>query len=198
MTDGAPTQFPDVTISRRAARYALVGLSAVYIAAYALFKAPPVGQSWHFLIDLGLGVILLALSYIDLRTGLLPDILTLPLLVLGLAYHGVLQTNLLLAVLGAAVGYALIAGLGLYWRRIRKVEGIGLGDAKLLAAGGAWVGISGLPFLLVIASGSALVGLLFLSRVARLAEERAAIAFGPYLALGTWVVWCTNEVLFAV
>jgi leader peptidase (prepilin peptidase)/N-methyltransferase len=95
------------------------------------------------------------------------------------------------------IGYALIAGLGWAWRTIRGYEGIGLGDAKLLAAGGAWVGIMGLPSILLIASGTGLLVSLIVSQRSRLSQDRIAIVFGPSLAFGIWVVWCWPILTFA-
>lgn len=139
--------------------------------------------------SLGLGGALLLLSYIDLRTGLLPDILTWPLVALGLGYAAH-EEFLPMALTGAVLGYVLIAGLALFWRKSRGYEGIGLGDAKLLAAGGAWVGAFGLPVILLIASAIGLVAALTVSQRSHLAAEKVAIVFGPCLAFGIWAVWC--------
>ena len=72
---------------------------------------------------------------------------------------------------------------------MRGRDGLGGGDAKLLAAGGAWVGISGLPTVLFAGAGTALIaaGILILA-VYRLRRD-TALPFGPFLALGIWFVW---------
>lgn len=132
---------------------------------------------------------LILLSYIDLRTGLLPDLLTLPLGLAGLAVS-IYAGNWLSAVVGGLVGYGLIAGLAAFWRAQRGYEGIGLGDAKLLAACGLWIGVYALPAMLLIASGFGLAAALTVSKKARRTSEQVAIPFGPFLAIGAWIAWC--------
>ena len=91
--------------------------------------------------------------------------------------------------IGAAAGFLALAGAAAAYRAMRKTEGLGLGDAKLLAAGGAWLGWAGLPSMLLIA---ALGALLFLG-IERLAGQARAVddptPFGPFLAGGLWTVW---------
>jgi len=134
-----------------------------------------------------LGWGLLLLGAIDRRTGLLPDMLTLPLVVAGLL-AGLFEPGAPLAdrAIGAALGYLMFAGLAFAYRRLRGRDGLGLGDAKLLAAGGAWLGWQALPWVILVGAGAALVVTLISTRgqVAR----HTAIAFGPWLALGIWVM----------
>jgi len=130
---------------------------------------------------------LTALSIWDLETGLLPNWLTLPLIGLGGLQAWLVSGDLLAALLGAVIGYGLIWALSVYWRRVRGVDGVGLGDAKLLAAGGAWTGWIGLPFILLIASGAALI---VASITPGKLTAKRSVRFGPFLALGIWSVWC--------
>jgi leader peptidase (prepilin peptidase)/N-methyltransferase len=127
---------------------------------------------------------MLALSFIDLDTQLLPDDITLPLLWLGLIANAFgAYTDLRSAVLGAAGGY-LILWL-VYWgfRLIAKKEGMGFGDFKLLAAIGAWTGWQVLPVVILISAGlGAIIGSLALWLTRKGRDTR--IPFGPYLALG--------------
>lgn len=139
-----------------------------------------------------LGWTLLTLAVIDLQTGLLPEPLTLPLLAGGLAVNGALAGGWPAdALAGAALGWGLFAALILLYRAVRGRDGMGWGDATLLAAGGAWTGWPGLPGTVLIA---ALGGLL----VAVLSGRRTADAelpFGPALALGIWVIWLYGPLL---
>ncbi|MEL7231476.1 MAG: A24 family peptidase [Pseudomonadota bacterium] len=137
-------------------------------------------------ISVGLAGALIALSTFDLNAHILPDVLTLPLLLAGLVMSGLCPVSLFWSGIGAAVGYGLIAGLRWLWLRRRGVEAIGLGDAKLLAAGGAWVGASGLPLMLLVASG---LGLLAALLSARYFVDKA-LPFGVFLSIGIWVSWC--------
>jgi len=159
---------------------------AVEIAAALLAMV----MAWRFGYSLALagalvfGWALLALTFIDLDTQLLPDDITLPLLWAGLIVNlGGAFVDLKSAVLGAVAGYMLLWLV--YWgfRLIARKEGMGYGDFKLLGALGAWMGWQVIPFVvLVSATAGAVVGgiLLYLSR--RGMETR--LPFGPYLALG--------------
>ena len=143
-----------------------------------------------------LAAALILLSTIDAATQRLPDVLTLPLIGAGLIWSGGIGWSaLFLSVLGAVFGYAIIAGLNWYWRTQRGVDGIGLGDAKLLAAGGAWCSVMGLPFILLISSAAGLL-VSALTLKAFGTETRpmrtTRIPFGPFLALGIWIVWVSR------
>jgi leader peptidase (prepilin peptidase)/N-methyltransferase len=127
---------------------------------------------------------LLALTFIDLDTQLLPDDITLPLLWLGLVANAFgTFVDLRSAVFGAVGGYLLLWLV--YWgfRLLAKKEGMGYGDFKLLAALGAWTGWQVLPFIVLVSAGTgAIIGGLLLWRSRSGADTR--IPFGPYLALG--------------
>jgi leader peptidase (prepilin peptidase)/N-methyltransferase len=127
---------------------------------------------------------LLALTFIDLDTQLLPDDITLPLLWLGLVANAWgAFTDLRSAVFGAIAGYLLLWLV--YWgfRLLAKKEGMGYGDFKLLAALGAWTGWQVLPFIVLVSAGTgAVIGGLVLWRSKSGSDTR--IPFGPYLALG--------------
>ncbi|MEL8056190.1 MAG: prepilin peptidase [Pseudomonadota bacterium] len=147
------------------------------------------GLGWPsgwFVISVGLGAVLLTLAAFDMHAHILPDLLTLPLLLAGLLVNGLWPISLLWAAIGAASGYGLIAGLRWLWLRRTGVEAIGLGDAKLLAAGGAWVGAAGLPIVLLVASSTGLAAALLGGSY----FKDKALPFGVFLALGVWVSWC--------
>jgi len=131
---------------------------------------------------LGLGLVLLALTFIDLDTQLLPDDLTLPLLWAGLLLN-LWGTFVPLheAVIGAMGGY--LALWLVYWlfRLATGKEGMGYGDFKLLAALGAWLGWQALPAIILLSAlvGAAVgIGLI----VFRRHNRDTPIPFGPYLA----------------
>lgn len=143
-----------------------------------------------------LGWALLLAALVDIRCRLLPDVVVLPLIPLGLtvaaweAPTGSLPTVLGDHVLAALIGYALFAGLAAGYRRLRGRDGLGLGDAKLLAAAGAWVGPGGLSTVVLLAALGGLAVAAALALVRRQALSGAAsVAFGPYLAGAFWVVW---------
>lgn len=142
-----------------------------------------------------LGWGLLALAVTDWRVLLLPDALTLPLIALGLGATFRLDAGALADhAIGAVAGWGAFAGLAWLYRILRGREGLGGGDATLLAAGGAWLGWAALPGVVLLAS---LLGLAeALLRRVRPGEEGGAgpagpgrIAFGPWLAAAIWLSW---------
>ena len=146
-----------------------------------------------------LGGTLLALSFVDLREFRLPDVLTFPLIGLGLLWS-YLEGNIVPALIGAALGYSVFVAIAFAFKKLRGVDGLGRGDAKLLAAGGAWVTWSGLPQIVLIAS---LLGIAFalaarFKPVAKAAQNGGApkdwIPFGPCLAVGIFAVWCAQQI----
>lgn len=146
--------------------------------------------AWHFGFGLGaLGALvflwcLIALTFIDLDTQLLPDGITQPLIWLGLLFNlGGAFVDIRSAVLGAVAGY--LALWLVYWlfRLATGKEGMGFGDFKLLAAIGAWLGWQMLPLVILLSS---LVGALAGVALIVLAKHgrHIPIPFGPYLAGG--------------
>jgi len=112
----------------------------------------PAGWGWALL-----GWFLLGLGALDARHLWLPDRLTVPLAVVGLAAGGFVSgAPFDERLAGAAAGFASLAGIGACYRWLRRREGLGLGDAKLLGALGAWFGWPALPFILL---GATLLGL---------------------------------------
>ncbi len=169
-----------------------VEIAAFGITAWGLWAtagAAPVLQLATCL----LGWTLLGLALVDLRTFRLPDAGTLPLLLAGLGLSAAGLTGPLSAHLaGAALGYGALAGIGWAYLRLRGIDGLGLGDAKLLAAGGAWLGWTGLPSALLWAS---LAGVALAVATGPFAARRA-IPFGPGIAAGIWLTWLYGPLVF--
>jgi len=162
-------------------RYPLVeGLTALLSA----FTAWHFGFGWQGGLALVLVWGLIALTFIDLDTQLLPDDLTLPLLWLGLlANVGGLFTDPSSSVIGAAAGYFSLWSVYWLFKLVTGREGMGYGDFKLLAALGAWLGWQKLPAILLLSSvvGAAVgITLIVVARRGR----HTPIPFGPYLAGG--------------
>ena len=130
---------------------------------------------------------LVAMSGIDMRTTLLPDSLTLPLLWLGLLLSLVpVFVEPSDAILGAAVGYLSLWSVYWAFKLLTGKEGMGYGDFKLLAAIGAFCGWKAiLPVLLMSSLIGAIVGSLMLALQGR--DRATPIPFGPYLAAAGWV-----------
>ncbi len=132
----------------------------------------------------GLAALLLWASVIDARHLILPDFLTLPLIPAGLLVSLWQPPEIGWRIAGCIFGYGLFAGLARAYRHFRGRDGLGLGDAKLLAAAGAWVGLLALPSVILIGAVTALVWALVTGK-----SMDRQIPFGPFLALGFWLVW---------
>lgn len=130
---------------------------------------------------------LLALAWIDAETQLLPDQLTLSLLWFGLLSSalGWLPIDTKQSVLGAVVGYlSLWCVLQAYWL-IKRTEGMGHGDLKLLAAIGAWLGWLALPWVVLLGA----LGGIFAVLLRGWQQRHQPLPFGPALALGAVIYW---------
>jgi len=166
--------------------YPAIELAALGTAIWAA----SVFSGWLLLASSALGWTLLALAVIDARRLLLPDALTLPLIPAGLATIAAIGPGAFWAhALGAGAGWALFVAIDRLYRRLRGRSGLGAGDAKLLAGAGAWVGLAGLPSVVLLASVTAL-GWAAAGGLRR-GSLRAGklVPFGPFIALGFWIVW---------
>ena len=135
------------------------------------------------LIRLTLIFVLVCLAYIDLRTFRLPDLITLPLIFVGLCFNRFSNLQFVgsqESILGALLGYLLLWLLNRLYRYIKKEDGIGMGDAKLLAALGAWLGWSAIPGILLIASASGIIGGTLWLRLNK-KNHGSPFPFGPFL-----------------
>ncbi len=165
-------------------RYPLVELLTALcsIAVIALF-----GFTWLGLATAVYTWVLIALTFIDYDTQLLPDQLTLPLLWLGLLTNVMGGfTDPTSAIVGAVAGYLFLWST--YWgfKLLTGREGMGYGDFKLLAAVGAWLGWQVLPSTVLIAAGVGLIYALITAVTGR-RESAQPIPFGPFLAIAGWV-----------
>ena len=172
--------------------YPAIELAALGIA---LVAAAVDSGVWVWL-DCLLGWWLLALGWIDARSWLLPDLLTLPLVVAGLVAAWAFEpAGLAGRALGAALGYLALRAVALAYRALRGREGLGAGDAKLLAAAGAWVGARALPQVILLAALAGLLAALCLRLAGTRLGPNSALPFGPFLALATWLVWLAPAVV---
>jgi leader peptidase (prepilin peptidase)/N-methyltransferase len=150
--------------------------------ALTAFTAVHFGFGWTAAGAIVLVWCLIALTFIDFDTQLLPDSITLPLLWAGLLINlSGTFTDLPSSVLGAVIGYLSLWSV--YWgfKLTTGKEGMGYGDFKLLAALGAWLGWQMLPLVILLSS---LVGAVVGIALIVLAKQgrNVPIPFGPYLA----------------
>ena len=129
------------------------------------------------------------LAWIDIRHGIIPDWLNLAIAALGLLTI-ILSEDRAAAIQALGEGVAVGAAFWLLRRlyfALRGIQGLGLGDVKLLGAAGIWVGVAGIPMLLLVATITALacVGAMQLS--GRTLTAQTSMSFGPFLAAGLLV-----------
>ena len=148
----------------------------------------------HLLLSLPLFIGLVALIWYDLRRYRLPNLITYALILAGLginAWYGL--GTLCLHLLGAGIGYGLIWVLNRFYVSVRHREGIGMGDAKLVAASGAWLGPFALAPVLMLSSAAGILLLLIYKWKMMLDTDQKPgadlVPFGPALCLGFWIVY---------
>ena len=178
--------------TRISPQYPLVELLTMLLVLACVWRF---GFGWRGFGAMLLSCFLVALSGIDLRTRLLPDQLTLPLLWLGLiACIENLYVGQKSALLGVMAGYFSLWSVYWLFKQLTGKEGMGYGDFKLLAALGAWVGLKGiLPTILLSSLVGAIVGSIWLAAKGR--DRATPIPFGPYLAIAGWITFFWGEVL---
>jgi leader peptidase (prepilin peptidase)/N-methyltransferase len=176
------------------ARYPLVELAngLFYVAVFQR-----TGMTWGFLPVAALVSMTIVLIYIDLEIQILPDVIDLPGVVIGLlvgAFHLgalypdlVLSSTLLESVTGALLGAGGLLAIALSYKVVRKIDGMGMGDVKMMAMLGAVLGWEPLILLLLIASVSgAVVGGFVATRSER--GMKVPLPFGVFLGLAFLVV----------
>jgi len=168
--------------------YPLVELAALTVAVWA----GTLDAGAALWLDCLFGWGLVTLAWIDAEHLLLPDILTLPLILIGLAAAWLLEWPPIVdAAAGAAAGYLAFQLVAFVYRRVRGRHGLGAGDAKLLAVAGAWLGWQALGEVVL---GGAVIGLGWFaatrrpSRDERGEERPVELPFGPPLAIAIWLI----------
>lgn len=169
-------------------RYMWIELLTGGLFAYVAWQNPGLyGLSLYGLALMGFISLLIALTFIDMDTQLLPDDMTLPAMWLGIlvSISGFGQISVTESVVGAMVGYLSLWSVFWAFLLLTGKEGMGYGDFKWLAAIGAWVGISGLLPVILVAS---ITGVVFgvYDRM-RSQDDAHAFAFGPFLSAGALV-----------
>jgi leader peptidase (prepilin peptidase)/N-methyltransferase len=150
---------------------------ALFLAAYVMFEPPILYQRLVF------GCAMIVLFVIDLEHRILPDLITLPGIVLGFALSFFMPPGWLDSLLGIILGGGSLWLIGEVYFRLRHEEGMGFGDVKMLAMIGAFLGWKLMLLTLVLSSflGSAIgLGMVAI----RLGDLKYALPFGSFLAIG--------------
>jgi leader peptidase (prepilin peptidase)/N-methyltransferase len=176
--------FSSLALSPKKAAIALA-LGAVG-AAIGYFLGPPERQ----LFVIPIAFLLAWAVVVDIDRYILPDFITLGLIVGGLIVAWTTGPQVFIdSVIGAAAGYAVLVAVELWYRHVLKRDGLGRGDAKLLAAAGAWLGWAPLALVMLFASLAGLAFALVQGLRAGKLDGKAMIAFGPFIALGFWAAY---------
>jgi leader peptidase (prepilin peptidase)/N-methyltransferase len=162
-------------------RYPMVeaATGALFLACYLRF-----GPTWSALVAALFGCAMIALALIDLEHFILPDRITLPGIAIGLLVQPLVKwVSLPWALVGAAAGAGIILAMNAIWLAIRGVQGFGLGDVKMLAMIGAFLGLSGVVVTLFLGAllGS-LTGIALMAR--RRIQLQSKLPFGFFLSIG--------------
>ncbi len=167
-------------------QYPLIEFATALLSAFVVWK---LGFGWTALAGLVFTWSLIVLSIIDLKTQLLPDSITAPLLWLGLIINSQdVFTHYHSSLMGAVFGYLSLWLVYHAFKLVTGKEGMGYGDFKLLAALGAWMGWQILPLIIILSSllGASLgITLIVLGKHKR----GVPIPFGPFLAGAGWVAF---------
>lgn len=173
--------------ARISRRYPAIELAAAAIGVWAALH----GGGWLMIAATAvLGWQLLMVALIDGEHFWLPDILTWPLVITGLAAAALTGTDpVIQRAIGALAGFFVLWSLARIYRAIRKRDGLGGGDPFLFAGAGAWVGWMGLPSVLLWASaaGFSVIAARLILRRPMAGTDR--LPFGVFLAAGVWLTW---------
>ena len=160
----------------------LSGIS--FLAIFFLY-----GISITTLLLIILSIFFIIIFFIDLKHYIIPNELTFPLMVIGFIksfdpnLNQTIFPNYINSLLGGIFGYLIIWLIILCYKKVRNKEGMGLGDAKLMAVVGFWFGWISIPFTIFISSVVALV-LVIPSLLKKTKDMSAQIPFGPYIIIG--------------
>lgn len=174
--------------------YPIIEIATILVTAICVLL---VDNDIALIASVFLGWLLLVLAWIDWRHFILPNILTLPLIPVGLAVIWLLSPDdMLNHAVAAIVGYATLWLVAATYKAARGRDGIGMGDAKLFAAAGAWVGLSGLISVLLVACLSALSYALIMRLSGHQLKHDTPLSFGSFLCLGLFLTWLSGDFLF--
>ena len=154
------------------------------------------GASVQMILGLIFTWVLIALTFIDFDTQLLPDRFTLPLAALGLGINSfAIYTTATAAIWGYLIGFLCLWVVYYLFKLITGKEGMGYGDFKLLAALGAWMGPLLLPLIVLLSSVvGAIIGIVLM----KMRGENQPFASGPYIAIAGWIAFLWGDQIMKV
>ena len=160
-------------------------ISAIsFVSIYYFF-----GLTLAALLLLILSIFFIIIFFIDLKHFIIPNELTFPLMIIGFIksfdpnLNQTIFPNYINSLIGGVFGYLIIWLIIFFYKKVRKKEGMGLGDAKLMAVIGFWFGWVSIPFVIFISSAVALI-LVIPSLINQSRKMSSEIPFGPYIIIG--------------
>lgn len=175
------------------AQYPIIEVLTAIAWVFIAWITPP---GWLLASRLVLGTALIVLFMIDLEHQLLPNAITLPGIVTGFAFSLVTHPGAIESLIGIAVGGGVLYAIAAGYYLLRKEEGMGMGDVKMLAMVGAFLGWRAVLLTLVLASfAGAVFGVAIM--VLQRGSLRYALPFGTFLAVATFVAMLVGEEILA-
>ena len=160
-------------------------ISAIsFVSIYYFF-----GLTLAALLLLILSIFFIIIFFIDLKHFIIPNVLTFPLMIIGFIksfdpnLNQTIFPNYINSLIGGVFGYLIIWLIIFFYKKVRKKEGMGLGDAKLMAVIGFWFGWISIPFTIFISSAVALI-FVVPSLINQSRKMSSEIPFGPYIIIG--------------
>ena len=175
------------------AMYPIVELvtAALFVAGYVIYGWTPL-----LAVRLAFACAMVVLFVIDLQHHLLPNVITVPGIVIGFALSLMLPPGWKASLIGLMAGGGMLFGIAEAWYRLRGIEGLGMGDVKMLAMIGAFLGWKLMLVTLVLSSfaGSVIgIGVIVLGR----GGMKSVLPFGTFLAVGALTAAVVGEPLVA-
>ena len=163
-------------------QYVVVELLSIvsFVSIYLIY-----GFSFTTLLLIILSLAFIIIFFIDLKHFIIPDVITFPLMALGFIKSFIPNLDPLfpyyvLSLIGGIFGYGIIWGIIFFYKQVKKKEGMGLGDAKLLAVIGFWFGLDAVPFIIFLSSTIALISVAP-DLIKKSKKMSTQIPFGPYI-----------------
>ena len=166
-----------------------------FIIVYIYF-----GLTITSLLLMTLSIFFIIIFFIDLKHFIIPDSLTFPLCIIGFVksfdpnINTTIFPNYINSLIGGVFGYLIIWLIIYFYKQIRKKEGMGLGDAKLMAVIGFWFGWISIPFVMFISSVVALITVVpsLINKSKKMSSE---IPFGPYIILAAIIYFSFSDII---
>lgn len=169
-----------------------IELAAAFIGGVALYVAPGI----EGLVGAIFGWQLLLLAALDVKHQWLPDRLTYLLIISGIFSALALDVpDIGNRIIGGVAGFVSLFAIAKIYKFLRKRDGLGGGDAKLLAGIGCWLGWMSLPLIVLLASFSGLIAALLLHKRAGQLHADTALPFGSYLAIAAFPMWLLGSAI---